>query len=112
MRSWGNVSHGSDTLFSNDNDWESSLVFNNTKTNSTGKEIYNFNQASSLGLGQPVSWAEDCTGMLCADICERIIWAIFEYTKLHQHFDPEGSLQANATLGDAALYNTSREVSI
>ena len=74
--------------------------------------INNFNQASSLGLEQPVSWAEDCTGMLCVDICERIIWAIFEYTKLYQHFDPEGSLQANTTLGDAALYNTSREVSI
>ena len=36
--------------------------------------------------GQPLSWAEDCVGILYVDIHEQIIWAIFECTKVHHTF--------------------------
>ena len=41
--------------------------------------------SGSLDLKQPVSWADDRMGIciLDIDICERIVWTIFECTPLH-----------------------------
>ena len=41
---------------------------------------------SSLDPEQPVCQTEDCRGIVCVDICGRIIWAIFECKKLHHTF--------------------------
>lgn len=63
----------------------------------------------SLVFEQPVSRAEDRAGILCLDIRERIIWAIFErFIIIFCNVStPKGLLQANTctALGDT-LYTT------